>query len=218
MTKRTDWTAAAVTMLLIGAAPMAASAQIAQDPHHPEAQTPAQTPQTPAPGMGGQGGMMGMMGGQHGMMGGMSMMNMMGMMQMMGGSGGMMAGDGLGMAMADHVEGRIAFLQTELRITDAQTQVWDAFTDALRDNARNLGSARGAMMAQMGSGQSQTLAQRLDAQESWLTARLEGTRTLKAAFAGLYAALSAEQKTTADDLLAPHMGLMAMGQMGRRPQ
>jgi hypothetical protein len=150
-------------------------------------------------------GMMGM-GGQ-GMMGGMSMMNMMGMMQMMG-------GDGPGMGMIDRVEGRIAFLRTELKITDAQAGAWNAFAAALRTNAQSLGTARGMMMGRMGAGQpqAQTLTQRLDAQERWLNARLEGTRSLKTAFTGLYGALSEDQKKTADDLLAPHMG-MGMGPM-----
>jgi hypothetical protein len=147
------------------------------------------------------------MGGQ-GMIGGMSMMNMM---QMMG-------GDAQGMGMIDHVEGRIAFLRTELEITEAQTSVWNAFATALRSNAQNLGAARRGMMGQMGAGQpqAQTLTQRLDAQERWLTARLEGTRSLKTAFTGLYGALSDEQKKTADEVLAPHMG-MGMGMMAMMP-
>ena len=70
------------------------------------------------------------------------------------------------------------------------------------------------MMTQMRVGQQrQTLVERLDAQERWLAARLEGTRSLKTAFTGLYTALSEEQKKTADELLAPHMGL-GMGPMG----
>jgi hypothetical protein len=146
------------------------------------------------------------------MMGGMPMMNMMGMMQMMG------EGDAPGVGMIDHVEGRIAFLRTELKITDAQTRVWNGFAAALRTNAQNLGTARRAMMGQMGAGQpqAQTLTQRLDAQERWLSARLEGTRSLKTAFTGLYGALSDEQKKPADELLAPHMG-MGMGMMAMMP-
>ena len=61
-----------------------------------------------------------MMGGQQ--MGGMPMM---GMMQMMG-------------SMADHVEGRIAFLKTELKITDAQQPLWNAVGDAMRANAKDM--------------------------------------------------------------------------------
>jgi len=204
---------AAAAVALIGTWSLSVPAQAAEDPHHPAGEAAAQaSPQTPTvPGAGGQPGMMGGMGGQQGMMGGMSMMNMMNMMRMMG------AGDAPGMGMIDRVEGRIAFLRTELKITDAQTGVWNAFAAALRTNAQNLGAARGAMMGQMGAGQTQTLIQRLDAQERWLSARLEGTRALKTAFTGLYGALSGEQKKTADELLAPHMGMrmammpMAMG-------
>ena len=141
------------------------------------------------------------------MMNMMGMMNMTGMMQMMGG------GDAPGMGMIDHVEGRIAFLRTELKIADAQAGAWNAFAVALRANAQNLGTARGAMMGQMGAGQPQvqTLTQRLNAQERWLTARLDGTRAIKTAFTRLYDVLSQDQKRTADELLAPHMGMsMAM--------
>jgi len=200
---RLKYLAAAGAVALIGVWPLGASIQAAEDPHHPAGAAAQTTPQPPAAGPG----------GQAGMMGGMSMMNMM---QMMG-------GDAQGMGMIDHIEGRIAFLRTELKITDAQTSVWNAFATALRSNAQNLGAARRGMMGQMGAGQpqAQTLTQRLDAQERWLSARLEGTRSLKTAFTGLYGALSDEQKKTADELLAPHMGMgmgmmamMPMGQMG----
>jgi hypothetical protein len=57
----------------------------------------------------------------------------MGMMRMMGqdGSGGMpmMA------AMTGRVEGRLAFLKTELKITDAQLPLWNKVADAIRANA-----------------------------------------------------------------------------------
>ncbi len=44
---------------------------------------------------------------------------------------------GMMSAEASHVEGRIAFLKTELRITDAQLPLWNAVADALRDNAKS---------------------------------------------------------------------------------
>ncbi|MCC7482149.1 MAG: Spy/CpxP family protein refolding chaperone [Hyphomicrobiales bacterium] len=71
---------------------------------------------------------------------GMDMMNMMaGMMKMMsGGQMGMGCMDMGGMGMTEHVEGRIAFLRAELQITDAQAKLWEAFADALRDNAKRL--------------------------------------------------------------------------------
>jgi LTXXQ motif family protein len=185
----------------------------AQDPAAHEAHHPAQaaTPAPPAsqPATGGMG-MMNMMGG------GASMMNMMDMMRTMGMMG--MAGAGMGgMATIDRVEGRIAFLRTELKITEAQTSAWNAFAEALRANAKKVGEVRGSMMAQMNAAQQQapTLVDRLGLQEQWLAARLEGTRAIRSAVTALYSVLSDDQKKTANEILAPHMGMMAMmsGQM-----
>src|SRR5262245_53972913 len=145
------------------------------------------------------GGMMGMMGGKRPMM---DMMQMMGMMRQ--------SGDGIGgMETIDHVEGRIAFLRTELKITDAQQPAWNAFADALRTNAKTLGALRSSMMSQPGAG-SQSLVDRLAIQEKWLAARLEGTRAMKSALTNLVATFSDDQKKGADELLAPQMGMMPM--------
>jgi LTXXQ motif family protein len=188
-----------------------AQAPAAGDPHHPpQTATPAPAPAQPTP-PASQPGM--------GMMGGMPMMNTMGdmsmhmrMMRMMG-----MIGPDAGMATIDHVEGRIAFLRAELKITETQASAWDAFAAALRMNAQKLGEVRAAMMPQPGAGQQPepTIAARLDLQERWLLARLEGTRTIKSAFTNLYGMLSDHQKKIANELLAPHLGMMAMmsGQM-----
>ena len=71
---------------------------------------------------------------------------------------------------------------------------------------------RAAMMSRSGAGQQQplTLADRLELQEQWLVARVEGIRAIKPAFASLYGTLSDDQKKTANELLAPHMGMMEM--------
>ena len=55
-------------------------------------------------------------------------MPMMDMMRMMMGQGGMpmMA------AMSGHVEGRLAFLKTELKITDAQLPLWNGKNRVIR--------------------------------------------------------------------------------------
>jgi len=137
------------------------------------------------------------------------MMNMMsGMMKMMGGGGAQM-GMG-GMNMTEHTAGRVAFLRAELQITDAQSKVWDAFADAMQKIGSQMKAADMPMMAEASAPE---LLARLDSQERILTARLEGVRTMKTAFAPLYDALSTEQRKTADDLLANHMGLMPLGMM-----
>lgn len=47
--------------------------------------------------------------------------------------------------MSEHVEGRIAFLKTELKITDAQLPLWNSFAQAVRDNATAMQGMRGGM-------------------------------------------------------------------------
>ena len=140
--------------------------------------------------------------------GGMPMMNMMAMMRIME----MM---GPGMTAIDRIEGRIAFLRAELNITEAQASAWNAFADAMRTNAKKLAEVRASMMARLDAGQQQapTMAERLDQQERSLLARLEGTRALKSAVANLYGTLSEDQKKTANELLAPQMGMGMMAMM-----
>jgi hypothetical protein len=148
----------------------------------------------------------------------MGMMNMMGggsmvgMMRTMGAAG--VEGMG-GMTTIDRVEGRIAFLRTELKITEAQTGAWDAFAEALRANAKRLGDVRGAMMPQMNS--AQHAPERMGLLEQWLAARLEGTRAIRAAVTALYGVLSDDQKNTANEILAPHMGMVTMTPVAAMP-
>lgn len=137
------------------------------------------------------------------------MMNMMSSMMKMMSGGGAQMGMG-GMNMTEHTAGRIAFLRAELQITDAQSKAWDAFADAMQKIGSQMKAADMPMMAE---GSAPQLLARLDSQERMLTARLDGVRAMKAAFAPLYDALSAEQRKTADDLLANHMGLMPLGMM-----
>jgi hypothetical protein len=184
----------------------------------PAAPAPAPSPSAAAPqgGAGMMGGgtgnmpMMGMMKDMKEMMGNMSAMHSMGMMQMMG-----MMGRGMdGMATIDRIEGRIAFLRAELKITDAQADAWNGFADALRANAKRLAEVRASMMPKPGEGQpASTLPARLEQQEQWLAARLDGTRAMKSAFGQLNEVLSDDQKKTANDLLTPHMGMGAMAMM-----
>jgi len=223
MTRMTMATALTVAALAV---PAWAQAPAGHDHSHP-ADNEKSAPATPAPapspsaaapqgGAGMMGGMgnMPMMNDMKNMMSNMSAMHSMGMMHMMG-----MMGRGTdGMATIDRVEGRIAFLRAELKITDAQADAWNGFADALRTNARKLAEVRAT---KPGDGQpASTLTARLDQQEQWLGARLDGTRAMKSAFAKLNEALSDDQKKTANDLLAPHLGMeaMAMMSMQRSPE
>ncbi|MBR0952171.1 Spy/CpxP family protein refolding chaperone [Bradyrhizobium canariense] len=192
--------AAALLVTTLGHAAWAQPAAEHQG-HHPDPKEAQEQPKAVQPGPAGSQGING-----GGMMDGkMPMMNMAKMMEMM-----RQSGDGMGgMELIDHIEGRIAFLRTELKITDAQQPAWSAFADALRTNAKTLGEMRGSMMSQQGPG-GPVLIERLAFQEKWLAARLEGTRAMKSALTNLVAMFSDEQKKTADELLAPQMGMMPM--------
>lgn len=184
---------------------LAVAQTAAGDPHHP--QTPAAPPAasgSPAAAPAGGMPMMGMMG--QGMMGqgGMGQgMPMMGMMARMGEMRAMMAG---------RVEGRIAFLKAELKITEAQQKLWDTVAEALRARAKAMPQTQ--MPGGMGAGQAAaTLPQKLAARDKALSARLDALRKYQAALDPLYAALSDDQKKAADELLAGPMGMMGMGMM-----
>jgi hypothetical protein len=198
--------------IVIGILLMISVPSFAEDTHHPAETAPATPPAAEMPGeqQGAMGpGMMsdGMMSG--GMMSGGMMSNMMPMMGMM--SGGAMSMMGQMMA-PERIEGRIAFLKTELKITDAQQSLWNTFADAVRVNARSMADMmremQGMMMPQQGMAPL-ALPKRIEAREHMLAGRLDALRQLKAALNPLYAAFDDSQKRTADELLMPGpMGLM----------
>ena len=163
-----------------------AGSALAQQPQHDEHHPPA-PPAAAGPGMPGG-------------MAGPGDMPMMGMMRMMGRDGMSMMG-----AMARHVEGRLAFLKTELKITDGQLPLWNAVADAMRANAKTMSDMAGGMM---GGSQTAKLPERLAMREKMMTAHLEALRKFQAAADPLYAALGDEQKKAADELLIGPMGMM----------
>jgi hypothetical protein len=150
----------------------------------------------------------GMLGG--GMMGG----NMMG--------GNMMGHGGPGMAaieprsmdwpdamMVDHIEGRIAFLRAELKITEAQAVAWEAFANVMRENAKRIAEIRSSAPAE---GEAPPpLDARLGHLETRLAASLEGVRALRPALGALLGVLSEDQRNSVDELLIGHIGLMPGG-------
>lgn len=179
-----------------------AGSAVAQDAHHPPADSAG--PRRADPGMRGPGDMMSMMGMMRQMMSGMMQdrgaMHRTGMMGMgmMGHMQGRMAG-----GMIQHVEGNIAFIKAELKITDAQSKVWDDYAAALRANAKQLNEIR-AELAKAPAGEASPV-DRIALQEKHLAAQLEIARRTKPALAALYAALSDDQKKSFRELASSRM-------------
>lgn len=124
---------------------------------------------------------------------------------------GMMSSRGMGqeamrqMMSSERVEGRIAFLRAELKITAAQQSHWDAVAGAIRAEAtasKGMPSMIPGDMMQPDAGR-KTLPQELSGMERALSSRLDGLRRLNAVLAPFYEALDESQKTTADELLWP---------------
>lgn len=172
----------------------------AADPHHPGT-TGTAAPAAPA--VAAPGGMMGgMMGGDMGAM----MQNMMPMMRMMMARGGMEGmGGPMDMMAPNRVEGRIAFLRTEIKITDGQLPLWNAYADVLRQNAKSMTAMQGTMMPPTAPN---AFPDHAAHQIKMLSARLDAAKAGEAAGRALYTVLTDAQKKTADELLAPAMGRM----------
>lgn len=148
----------------------------------------------------------GQMMGQQQMMG-QGMMNGQGMGSGMMGTP-MMQGQGMGMGSmmggpGAHIEGRLAFLKTELKITSAQEKVWNTFAEAMRESA---GSMQAMHQSMMSGSLPETLPERIDLHLQSMEARLDSLKALSEAIKPLYNSLSAEQKETADSLMG--MGMM----------
>lgn len=146
---------------------------------------------------------------------------MPGVMMQYGGMGHMMVGQGMmdqggmpmmGMNPSQHVEGRLAFLKAELKITEAQAAPWNAYADAVRANAKRMGELMDQMMSSgmMMQGQPGTmmsLPDRLNWAEQHMAAHMEMLAAIKQPTMQLYGALSDDQKRLADQLIGP-MGMM----------
>lgn len=107
---------------------------------------------------------------------------------------------GMGGQMLDRLDGRLAFLHAELRITQQQMPAWDAFAAALRSARDHLAEARTAM--QDGNKATDPLG-RLEAYERHSAARLQALHDSRVAFGKLYGTLDEGQKRTANELVVP---------------
>ena len=116
--------------------------------------------------------------------------------------------------MLDRIDGRLAFMKAELKITDGQKAAWDELAEAVRSTAQTHNDMMRSMMKDVQSGEffKQSLPDRLISRETRLEARLEEVRTVKAAVDKLYGLLSDKQKEVADEIVLPTMG-MGMGRM-----
>ena len=105
--------------------------------------------------------------------------------------------------MLERIEGRLAFLKAELKITEAQTAAWTQVADAIRTAAKR----HNERMKSVFSGEAKTLPDRIELQEQFMSVRVEEIKLIKAALKNLYGVLSDEQKKEADEMDIPMVGM-----------
>src|SRR5438105_4069294 len=88
--------------------------------------------------------------------------------------------------MANHIEGRLAYLKAELKIAEAQDALWNGYATAARDNANAMRSHCTIMMSRR-SGSAASLPERLDQHEHLMAAQLDAIRSMNEALKPLYA-------------------------------
>lgn len=103
---------------------------------------------------------------------------------------------------ARHIDGRIAYLKAELKITAAQEPAFDRVAQAMRENAQD----KAKLFQQHRADRDKTLnaVERLEARQRFAAMHAQHSERFLAAFKPLYASLSDAQKQAADELLAPH--------------
>jgi periplasmic protein CpxP/Spy len=105
------------------------------------------------------------------------------------------------MTPGQFVDGRIAFLKAELKITPAQEAQWQQVAAAMRENANAL-DQKITSARQNRTGMD--AVQRLELREQFAKVRADNDGRLLAAFKPLYASLSPEQQQMANQLVGAH--------------
>ena len=101
------------------------------------------------------------------------------------------------------VDGRIAFLKAELKITPAQETQWQQVATAMHENANALDQVIAGARQQRGT---MDAVQRLALRGQFAKVRADNDARLLTAFKPLYASLSPEQQQTANALVGEHHG------------
>jgi hypothetical protein len=113
-----------------------------------------------------------------------------------------------------HLEGRLAYLKTELQIKPGQEKAWADFAAAAHQSVKIVQDARAGMHEGKGDKPDRKgdwtpppVPARFDRAEKMLTTRLDALRAIEGPAKTLYAALDDTQKKTADEIFMGPMGI-----------
>jgi LTXXQ motif family protein len=94
--------------------------------------------------------------------------------------------------MDEYVDGELAFLRTELKITEAQTPQWNVFAQAFSADREKRATLCRDAMDRAKEMRSASLLDTISMAEAQLAQHLDSLRSMKAALQPLYASLSKE--------------------------
>ena len=103
--------------------------------------------------------------------------------------------------MDEHIDGDLAYLKAELKITEAQAMQWNIFAQAFRAEREKRARHCKEAMEQARERRSASLLDTVKMAEDQLALRLDSLRAMKVATQPLYDSLSREQKKTADEVM-----------------
>ena len=101
-----------------------------------------------------------------------------------------------------HIEGRIAYLKTELKITDAQAPLFDKLANVMRENAKAMGDTAQSLRGD--PNQPRSAVARLETRAKFAQLRADGEAKMLTAFRPLYQAMSPDQQKAADEMFEHH--------------
>lgn len=114
-----------------------------------------------------------------------------------------------GDAELDRIDGRLAFVKAELKLTDQQNPAWETFATAVKAVAEDRNNHVGGMWHPLQAGDfgNKPLPEQMGLMETTMQARLDQLSRLKEAVGTFYASLDEKQKVTADDIVLPALGM-----------
>lgn len=105
------------------------------------------------------------------------------------------------------IEGRIAFLKTELKLTAAQQPLFDKLADEMRAEAKVMQERHAERQQASATAPAPVSAlEKIEKRQAMMKEMTAAQDRYLAAFRPLYQSLSTEQKKTADELFAQPMG------------
>jgi len=111
-------------------------------------------------------------------------------------------GPGAAREHVEHIDGRVAYLKAELKITPAQEAEWGAVEKVMRENAAERMTLRQQFDAD--KDKPATAVDRLARREAVAEARAKSIRAFATAFKSLYDHMSDDQRKVADGLFQRH--------------